>query len=202
MNIKKLTINDTQQFCSLIIDMYAHLENLEWFTPMPYDFENVKGMIENPRFYIIGVFDNSTLCAVSCFDYKCGKLIGKVDLPEDCSLQNTVEIGFNIVHSAYQGKGIMKQMVAYLLEKAKNDNFKYVISKVHKDNFASFKSLLKNGFETYSSYTKPVNKQDFILLSSQPFFSKQGKINAQKTLAQYPENAEEIFVSYNIYLKK
>lgn len=202
MEIKQLSTDNTQQFCSLIIDMYSHLENLEWFTPMPYDFESVKGMIENPRFYIIGVFDNSTLCAVSCFDYKCGKLIGKVDLPQDCTLQNTVEIGFNIVHSSYQGKGIMKQMVSFLLEKAKKDNFKYVISKVHKDNFASFKSLLKNSFETYSSYTKPVNKQDFILLSSQPFFSTQGKINAQKTLAKYPDSATEIEVSYNIYIKK
>ena len=202
MEIKQLSTDNTQQFCSLIIDMYSHLENLEWFTPMPYDFESVKGMIENPRFYIIGVFDNSTLCAVSCFDYKCGKLIGKVDLPQDCTLQNTVEIGFNMVHSNYQGKGVMKQMVSFLLEKAKKDNFKYVISKVHKDNVASFKSLLKNSFETYSSYTKPVNKQDFILLSSQPFFSTQGKINAQKTLANYPDSATEIEVSYNIYIKK
>lgn len=201
MEIKQLTIKDTQQFCDLIIDMYSHLQNLEWFTPMPYNFESVKTMIEKPRFYIIGVFDKEKLCAVSSLDYKCGKLVGKIDLPTDCNLENTVEIGFNIVHSSYQGNGLMKTMVNYLLEKTKKDNFKYVMSKAHKDNLASCKSLLKNNFEQYSTYKKEVDINDFISLSSQPFFSKTGKENAQITLSNYSKNDKNIIVDYNIYLK-
>ena len=56
MLIRQLNVDDTQSFCNLIVNMYSDLENLEWFSPMPYDFNNVKSMIENPRFYIIGVF--------------------------------------------------------------------------------------------------------------------------------------------------
>ncbi|MBQ9792949.1 MAG: N-acetyltransferase [Clostridia bacterium] len=202
MEIKQLNLSHTQQFCDLIIDMYSHLQNLEWFTPMPYDQENVKGMIENPRFYIVGAFEQDELCAVSSLDYKCGKLIGKIDLPKDCSLKNTVEIGFNIVRSNHQGKGFMKTLVNYLLQKIKTDNIKYTMSKVHKDNIASWKSLLNNNFEVCCKYTKPVKIKDFIELSSQPFFSKLGKENAQKTLSKYTEKDEELFVDYNVYLKQ
>lgn len=202
MKIKQLETQHTKQFCNLIIDMYANLQNLEWFTPMPYDEESVKGMIENPRFYIVGVFENNELCAVSSLDYKCGKLIGKINLPSDCSLENTVEIGFNIVKSNHQGKGLMKTLVKYLLEKTKKDNFKYTMSKVHRDNIASWKSLLNNNFEVCCTYTKPVKIKDFIELSSQPFFSKIGKENAQKTLSKYKDTDTEIFVDYNIYLKE
>ena len=201
MEIKQLTTADTQQFCDLIVDMYSNLQNLEWFTPMPYDFDNVKNMIEKDRFFIIGVFDNNKLCAVSSLDYKCGKLIGKIDLPQDCSLENTVEIAFNIVHSQHQGKGLMKTMVSFLLEKIKKDNYKYAKSKAHKDNLASCKSLLKNNFEVYSTYKKEVDINDFINLSSQPFFSKTGKENAQKTLANYTDEDKNIIVDYNVYIK-
>ena len=202
MEIKQLTNQHTKQFCDLIINMYSHLQNLEWFTPMPYDFESVKGMIENPRFYIIGIFDKEKLCGVSSLDYKCGKLIGKIDLPLDCTLENTVEIAFNIVHSDYQGNGIMKTMVNHLLEKINKDGFKYALSKAHKDNLASCKSLLKNNFELYSTYKKEVDINDFKSLSNQHFFSKTGKENAQKTLANYTNQDKNIIVDYNIYLKE
>ncbi|MBR1984950.1 MAG: GNAT family N-acetyltransferase, partial [Clostridia bacterium] len=185
MDFKQLEIKHTKQFCSLIIDMYSHLQNLEWFTPMPYDEESVQGMILNPRFFILGAFENNELCAVSSLDYKCGKLIGKIDLPQTCSLNNTVEIGFNIVKSNHQGKGLMKVLVKLLLDKVKKEGFKYTMSKVHQDNIASWKSLLNNNFEVCCTYTKPVKKEDFISLSSQPFFSTIGKQNAKNTLSKY-----------------
>ena len=190
MIIRQLTIDDTQQFCDLIVDMYGHLENLEWFSPMPYDYDNVSTMIQKPRFYIIGCFEGDTLCGVSSLDYKCGKLIGKIDLPQDCNTDSLVEIGFNIVHSQHRGKGIMKTMVEYLLNKIKQDNFEWVFAKVHKDNFASSKSLIKNDFLVFSDYSKPVNKQDFISLSSQEFFSPQGKLKAQNTLQKFSDQEE------------
>lgn len=199
--IRKLTVEHTQSFCDLIIDMYSHLDNLEWFSPMPYDYDNVKSMIENPRFYIIGFFDGDTLCGVSSLDYKCGKLIGKIDLPNDCDTNSIVEIGFNMVHSKYRGQGIMAKMVAHLLDKIENDGFKWVFAKVHKDNFASSKSLLKNNFAVFSEYTKPVKISDFISLSSAEFFSSKGKENAKITLSKYSKEDTEIFVDYNIIIK-
>lgn len=202
MIIRQLEQKDTQSFCDLIVDMYAHLENLEWFSPMPYDFENVSSMIQNPRFYIIGAFDGDTLMGVSSLDYKCGKLIGKIDFPKQCNTDKLVEIGFNMVGSAHRGKGIMKQMVQFLLDKITQDGFEWAFSKVHKDNFASSKSLIKNNFEVFVPYSKPVKISDFVMLSSQDFFSEVGKQNAQQTLAKYTNGETEIIVDYNILVKK
>lgn len=202
MIIRQLELSDTQNFCDLIVDMYSNLENLEWFSPMPYDAENVSSMIQNPRFYIIGAFEGDTLMGVSSLDYKCGKLIGKIDFPKNCNTDKLVEIGFNMVSSKHRGKGIMKQMVEFLLNKITEDGFEWVFSKVHKDNFASSKSLIKNNFEIFVPYSKPVKICDFVMLSSQDFFSEVGKQNAQKTLAKYSADATEIIVDYNILIKK
>lgn len=201
MIIRKLNDGDVKQFCELIVNMYGNLENLEWFSPMPYDEENVKTMINKERFYIIGAFEKDTLIAVASLDYKCGKLIGKIDLPKDCNTEKLVETGFTMVHSDHRGKGIMKILIEHLLEKIKDDGFEWVFGKVHKDNFASSKSLIKKGFEIYSPYTKPVNKNDFIALSSQDFFSEKGKENAKLTLEKF-KDCEEIIVDYNILVKK
>ena len=200
--IRQLTLEDAEQFRQVIIDMYSHLQNLEWFSPMPFDEENVKGMIQHPRFYIIGYFEGDKLCGVSSLDYKCGKLIGKIDFPKDCNTDKLVELAFNMVRFDSQGQGIMKKMIAHLLEKIKNDGFEWVFSKVHKDNFASSKSLMKNGLEIYCDYVKPVKRNEFIELSSQDFFSPQGKINAEVTLKKFPNDDQDIIVDYNILIKK
>lgn len=201
MKFRQLEEKDIDGFCALIKNMYSNLENLEWFTPMPFDKESVKTMMEKPRFFIVGCFENDELCGVSSLDYKCGKLIGKIDFPAEVNTESLVEIGFNMVHSNHRGKGIMKQMVSYLLEKCKIDGYEWVFSKVHKDNFASSKSLEKNGFNAFASYAKSVNKEDFISLSSQDFFSKTGKENAEKTLSKFADS-EEVIVDYNLYIKK
>lgn len=198
--IRQLTLEDAEYFSNLILDMYSNLDNLEWFSPMPFDIENVKGMIINPRFHIIGYFENDILCGVGSLDYKCGKLLGKIDLPSSNN-ENIVELGFHIVSSKYRGQGIMKKLVNYLLEKLVKDGFKYAFAKVHCDNLASSTSLIRNGFDIYSKYNKPVKKEDFIFLSSQNFFSKKGKENASLTLEKNKDN-EDIIVNYNILVKE
>lgn len=202
MKIKKLEKKDAKQFSNLIINMYSHLENLEWFTPMPYDIDTVSAIIENPRFYIIGAFDNDFLCAVCSLDYKCGKLIGKINFPEYVNTEKLVEFGFTMVHSSYRGKGIMKELVGFLIDKVKQNGFEYAFGKVHKNNLASYKSLINKGFVKVLDYAKPVNIEDFKALASKDFFSNIGKQNAQKTLNKYKENDTEIIVDYNIVLKK
>ena len=200
MEIRQLDTGDTKSFCELIVDMYAHLENLEWFSPMPYDEESVKTMLEKPRFYIVGAFEDGELCGVSSLDYKCGKLIGKIDFPQGCNTDKLVEFGFNIVHSKHRGKGIMKTLVAHLLKKVETDGFEWVFAKVHKDNFASSKSLQRNGFEIFESYSKPVSKIEFEQLLNQPFFSKSGKEKGDLTLEKFA-GKDEIIVDYNILTK-
>lgn len=201
MEFRQLEIKDAIDFSNLIVNMYSNLENLEWFSPMPYDFENVKSMIENPRFFILGAFKDNKLCAVNSLDYKCGKLVGKIDFPEDCNTDKLVEFGFGMVHSAFRGQGIMKQMVNKLIEKVKQDGFEWCFGKVNQNNIASLKSIIHNGFYVFNEYKKPVKKEDFIFLSSQEFFSKTGKENAKKTLEKFKDQ-NEIIANYYILMKK
>ncbi len=201
MEFRKLEEKDAWQFSELIKNMYSGLENLKWFTPMPYDEENVLNMIQKPRFYILGAFENEKLVGVSSLDYKCGKLLGKIDFPKDCNTEKLVEIGFNLVHLDYRGNKIMQKLIKELLEKLKNDGYEWVFVKVHKDNIASNKSCYNLGFEQWKEYKKPVNKEDFESLANQPLFSKVGKVNAEKTLAKFA-NEDEIVVDYNILIRK
>lgn len=202
MKIRELNESDAKDFSELIIDMYSNLENLEWFTPMPYDTENVTNIIKNNRFYIIGAFENNELIAVTSLDYKCGKLIGKIDFPKYVNVNKLVEFGFTMVKSSYRGNGIMKELVKELIEKTKNDGFDYAFGKVHINNLASYKSLLKLGFTKALDYSKKVNINDFTNLKNADFFCKKGKENAEKTLSKYKETDTDIIVDYHILLKK
>lgn len=201
MEIRQLEKRDAPQFSALIVNMYSHLDNLEWFTPMPYDLENVEGMIAHPRFYIIGAFEDGKLVGVSSLDYKCGKLIGKVDFPADCDTEKLVEIGFNLVHFDFRGRKIMQQLIDVLLEKIKKDGFEWVFTKVYEDNIASNKSCFNKGFEKWCHLKKEVDKAEFKALSEAAFFSKIGKENAKLTLNKF-KNCDKIIVEYNILLKK
>lgn len=201
MEIRQLKKEDAKQFSDLILNMYSNLENLEWFSPMPLDIESVKEMIDKPRFFIIGAFENGELAGVSSLDYKCGKLVGKVEFPQDCNTEKLVEIGFNLVNTRFRGRKIMQSMIEFLIDKLKLDSFENAFVKIHKDNIASQKSCRNKGFELWKDFKKPVSKQDFINLASQSFFSKTGKENAKKTLEKFKNN-EEIIVDYQILIKK
>ena len=201
MEFRKLEERDVCEFSELIENMYSGLENLEWFTPMPFDEESVLNMIQKPRFYILGAFEDDKLVGVSSLDYKCGKLLGKIDFPTDCDTEKLVEIGFNLVHLDYRGNKIMQRLMQKLIEKLQNDGYEWVFVKVHKDNIASNKSCYNLGFKLWKEYRKPVNKEEFENLANQPFFSKEGKVNAEKTLAKFA-NKDEIVVDYNILIRK
>jgi len=180
MIIRKLEKKDAVDFSNLIVDMYSHLENLEWFSPMPYDEENITNLLNNQRFYVVGAFEDEKLLGVSSLDYKCGKLIGKIDFPKECNTEKLVEFGFSMVHSDYRGKGIIKELVEHLYGKIKEDGYQWAFAKAHINNTPSNRALNKNNFKFLCQYLKPINKQEFIALSSQDFFSKIGKENAEK----------------------
>ncbi len=201
MEIRKLEPKDTENFSKLIVNMYSNLENLEWFSPMPFDYENVLGMINSPRFYIIGGFVNDELVAVTCLDYKCGKLIGKVDFPSYVDTDKLVEIGFTIVHASHQGNGYAKVLVAHIMEYLKTTDYKWVFAKIHENNAPSNKSFLKLGFEKVMPLNKNVKLNEFLDMYNQPFFSPRGKENAKLTLQRVNFQEETFVVQYNILLK-
>ena len=201
MIFKKLKIEDTKSFCDLIVDMYSHLDNIEWFSPMPFDYDNVKSIIEKPRFYILGAFDKDFLCAVSSLDYKCGKLIGKIDFPKECDTNKLVEFGFTMVHSNYRGQGIMKKLVAQLIDTSKKQGLEWAFGKVHKDNLASSTSLIRNGFEKKMKYNKPVKVADIKQLLADKVLSKTATNNIIERLSRI-SNEEFINADYDILIKK
>ena len=199
MEFRQLIEEDAKEMSLLILDMYRHLENLEWFSPMPYDEKSIKEILANPRFFVLGVFENGKLCALSSFDFKCGKLIGQNCMPLYCSIDNTVEIGFTMVHSNYRGHGIMKKLLQHLEEQALHFNKKYVFGKVHIENMASYKSFIDCGWAEFSRYDKNVKRADFqSFLSSgllKPSTLEKAKISLNK-------NSNDIIVKYAILLKK
>lgn len=199
MEFKQLTSANAEEFLELIKDMYANLENQEWFSAMPLAVEDLRGMMDKPRFYIIGAYENNELCGVSSIDYKCGKLVGKVDFPKCCNTDKMVEIAFNMVHSKARGKGLMSKMVDFLLQKLKQDGFTCAFAKVNKDNFASSKSLQKLGFEPFAKLDKPIDIQAFKYIAEQPFFNKVGKKNAEISLSKCKPGDVEFYVDYILY---
>lgn len=199
MEFRQLSIKDTKSFAALIQNMYKHLNNLEWFSPMPFDEENVKGIIENPRFFVLGAYENDELCAVSSFDFKCGKLIGQSCMPSYCTLENTAEIGFTMVKSNFKGRGIMKQLIKELEGAALRFNKKYLFGKVHIDNLASYKSFLGCGFSEFSKYDKAVHRDEFESFLSSGLLMPSTITKAKETLKR---NADDIIVKYAILIKE
>ncbi len=200
MEIRQLKIGDAEDFQALIIDMYAHIDNLEWFSPMPYDIDNVKGMIEHPRFFIAGLFVDNKLVGVSSLDYKCGKLIGKVDFPNDFDTNKMVEVGFSMVHSSFKGNKAMQLLVEFVLLQARLQGLSCVFTKVHIDNIASQRSVRNKGFKEFLQFAKGVDKEEFSSLSNTEFFSPKAKVLAEQTLEKF-KNYDEIMVNYNILVK-
>lgn len=199
MEFKILTEENAKEFTSLIKDMYENLENLEWFSPMPYDEENVREILLNPRFFVLGAFENGKLCAVSSFDFKCGKLIGKNFMPQDCSLENTVEIGFTMVRDDCKGRGIMKSLICELENYAKKFDKKYFFGKVHVDNLASSKSFLSQDYAVFSRFEKQVNRDEFQSFLKSGLLKKSTQEKAEISLQK---NVGDIIVDYEILIKK
>ena len=201
MEIRKLTTDDAKQFSELIVDMYANLTSIEWFSPMPFKENDVAEIISKPRFYIVGAFDNNFLCAVASLDYKCGKLIGKIDFPKECDTDKLVEFGFTMVHSKYRGQGIMKTLVAHLIEVAKSQGLEWGFGKVHKDNLASSTSMIRKGFYKTNDYNKPVKIEEIQSLINDKVLNETATKNI---LAKISKNDDKdfIYVDYEILMKK
>lgn len=200
MITRKLTKDDVKGFQKLILDMYANLVTLEWFSPMPLDEDFVLSMIEDERFYILGLFDEKELVGVTSLDFKCGKIFGKVEFPEGCEEDKLVEIAFNIVRSDYRGHGYMKMLVEEVIEYAKSLGLTDIFSKVHQDNFASSKSIEKNGLVKFTSYAKPLKVKDIKFLLEKNVLSKSATDRAYELIEAC--DGEIIDCSYNLFYKK
>lgn len=198
MEFRRLMKKDAKEFSGLIQNMYNNLENLEWFSPMPYDEEGVKEIIANPRFFILGAFENNEMCAVSSFDFKCGKLIGQSCLPAYCTIENTAEIGFTMVKSNFKGRGIMKSLIKQLENSAALFNKKYLFGKVHVDNIASYKSFISCGFEEFSRYEKTVTRTEFEKFLTSGLLLPSTCAKAKESLKR---NRGDIAVQYAILIK-
>ena len=184
MDFIKLDYNDTDKMLSLIIDMYSNIENLEWMPVLPIDRLNVANLLTNSRYYYIGAFENNKLVGAGSLDFKCSNLFGVVQFPKEYNEKNLVQIGPSLVHSEYQGRGIMKEMVSHLTDLAKELKYEYIFSLAHKYSFASVYSFLHSGFNNLCDYNLKISRKDFLNLASQDYISDNAYINAERTLTQ------------------
>lgn len=200
MITRRLTKDDLAEFKKLILDMYANLVTLEWFSPMPLGDDDILSMLENERFYILGLFDGDTLAGVSSLDYKCGKIYGKVEFPEGCDESKLVEVAFNIVKTDYRGHGYMKMLVNEVIDYAKSIGLNCIFSKVHNDNIASSKSIEANGLIKFCSYPKPLKVKDMLYLLEMNVLSKSATDRANELIAS--SDGEVVNCNYNLFYKK
>lgn len=198
MELKIIEEKDTEAFSKLILAMYKNLDNFEWFGLMPTDVDTLKSMISNPRFFILGVWENEELMGVSSLDYKCGKLIGKIEFPKECNTEKLVEIAFTLVHPNHRGKHIAQIIVEKLIDIAKEKGFESVFAKIHIDNIPSKKTFLKLNFVDDLIFKKEVHRSDFEYLLTQSFVNDTAKSNAKLTLTK---NEGEIPLTYQIFYK-
>ena len=112
-----------------------------------------------------------------------------------------VEIAFTMVHSNYRGNGIMKTLVNKLIAEAKSQNFEWVFGKVHKDNFASSRSLINNAFYKHCDYKKLVKIETIKTLLSFNVLSNKATRKIEDKL-KLQSNETFIQVDYQILLKK
>ncbi len=199
MEFRQLSEQDAKESSLLIVNMYGNLDNLEWFSPMPYDEENVKNILTNPRYFVLGAFEDKKLCALSSLDFKCGKLIGQSCIPPYCSIENTVEIGFTMVNSNFLGQGIMKRLIEQLEKQAQLLNKKYIFGKVHIDNLASYISFIHSGFKEYSRFDKEVKREDFEAFLSSGLLKATTLNKAKNSLFHATNN---VIVKYAILIKE
>ena len=199
--IRQLKESDTNSFIELIVDIYSNLDDLEWFGKMPIDHKNIINIIKSDRFFILGAFLEGKLASISSFDYKCGKILDKINFENKIRNSKIAEIGFTLTHSDYRKKGLMKLLVNELLKKAKRDNFNYVFAKIHKENIASLRGCLNSGFKIHSTLKKEIKKEDFAFLIEKDFIKDSTKSKAVLTLKKF-ENEEKILVDYNILIKE
>ncbi|MBL0882196.1 MAG: GNAT family N-acetyltransferase [Chitinophagaceae bacterium] len=92
------------------------------------------------------------------------KMIGDLCIVGEPNDKGEIEIGYG-TYDEFQGRGYMTEMVAGMIEWAKKQKtVKAIMASTNKENFASFKVLVKNNFtktgETESEFQWKLNLSD------------------------------------------
>ena len=74
MEIRELGEADASVLSNLFINMYENLDNIEGFVPILYDQLNVRAMLTNSRYYILGAFENNNLIGAVCLSKPNGSI--------------------------------------------------------------------------------------------------------------------------------
>lgn len=201
MEFSQLGKDDYNELINLIIDMYSHIDNIEYIKILPIDKLSVQNILTNSRYYVLGAWEKKQLVAVSCLDYQCGKLLDKIDFSKYCDTKNLVEVGFTMVHSNFRGRGIMKELLQNLNMKAREGNFTHTFSEVHNYNFASIYSFLHTDYKIICKFKKEFDKSEFEYISNLECLHPNTRKMAKITLSKY-NNSEKVIAPYSIVLKK
>lgn len=117
---------------------------------VPETDENVRGAFES-RIEMVQKYPDNYLWYTNwaLISKEDTAVIGGIMIISDGKKDGEVEFGYG-TDPAYQNHGYMTEAVGVLADWAfKNSDHEYIIAETDKDNIASHKVLIKNGFEKY-----------------------------------------------------
>jgi len=140
--VRRFTINDAGFFAA----MNGDEEVMRYIRPVKTKEECLTFLKENIQLYA----DKPTMGRWICIEKSSNLPIGSAAY---FPLQNTedVQIGYSF-RKPFWGKGFAKEIVVGLLNYSKSLGDKFVVAITQKENIASQKALLANGFRLDSTY--------------------------------------------------
>lgn len=144
LHYRKLIIEDANR----LFEIYSNAEAMKYRqSPVHQTIEDTFLMLKR---------DESMRCSGKEFRFgivesKSNVLIGSIMYQP---INDKCIIGYSIAKD-FWGKGFATEMVNWLIQYLKSENFKLVEAWVIKDNFASSKVLLKNGFQLINQTIYP-----------------------------------------------
>lgn len=153
--LKKLTIN--------YIPQMLNIQN-ETGNKNTYSFHNVKSLtysIEVGR--VLGLFDNNNLIAFSVFKPILEKEYDY--LPDYLNKEKVGKFSGTVVSTKYLGQGIQKFFLNNHIDYAIENDYKAILSYVHKENQISQKNIQEVGliFHTTNNSKDIINQRDIYL---------------------------------------
>ena len=200
MEIRELKFNDGYALSNLVVATYSQLDNLEWLPDMPWDELNLKALITNSRYKIIGAFENNTLLGCVALDLKCEKLINSINFPTNFDNSNLADVRFAMVHPNARGQGVMKNLLNRIIDIAINEEKTGIIVRSHIYNFITMHTFRRHGFETVAKYKMRVEKYEFENLKNQPFIQSGTKTLAEQSIEKFAHQ-DFLEFEYNILCK-
>ena len=161
MEFRKLEKSDSKKLEDLIKNVEDNLEDDTFWLPITE--KSRENYFNNDWTYFLGAFEDDELIGAAALFFN------ENEFGESCkalgiSFDGIAEYGRAMVRFDKRNKGIMKQILAGLLEEAKHIGIKKVIATVHPNNIPSQKILIDFKFDNKLKVVKSDKYERYIFL--------------------------------------